>query len=196
MGSSVPKTDQLSVSLDKFAELLAAKSNGKVVGHVFYQSLGAEHQLLQGAQAGSLDIGMITNGNSSRFTDAYLVLDLPFLFKRYDDLLDFMNTPLGRKTVGVFEKSTGLKHLYMIGFGSGRYPNHEKETENARRHQRAEDQNDQHACRTGYLQGVGRQSNSGGLGPDLHGSSAGGGGGNAEQYRAGVVGEVRRSGQA
>ena len=68
IGSSVPKTDQLSVSLDKFAELVAAKSNGKVTGRVFYQSLGVEHQLLQGAQAGSLDIGMISNGNAGRFT--------------------------------------------------------------------------------------------------------------------------------
>jgi TRAP-type C4-dicarboxylate transport system substrate-binding protein len=75
---------------------------------------------VQGAQTGGVDIGMISNGNASRFTDAYLVLDLPFLFKRNDDLLDFMNAPLGKKMVGVFEKSTGLKHLYMIGFGSGR----------------------------------------------------------------------------
>lgn len=120
IGSSVPKSDQLSVSLDKFAELLAAKSNGKVVGRVFYQSLGAEHQLLQGAQAGSLDIGMISNGNAGRFTSAYFVLDLPFLFKRYEDMLDFLNSPLGREATAVFEKDTELKHLYVISFGSGR----------------------------------------------------------------------------
>ena len=120
IGSSVPKADQLSVSLDKFAELLAAKSNGRVSGRVFYQSLGIEHQLLQGAQAGSLDIGMISNGNAGRFTNAYLVLDLPFLFKRYEDMLDFLNSPLGAEMTAVFEKDTELKHLYRISFGSGR----------------------------------------------------------------------------
>lgn len=120
IGSSVPKADQLSVSLDKFAELAATKSNGKLLGRVFYQSLGTEHQLLQGAQAGSLDIGMISNGNAGRFTSAYLVLDLPFLFKRYEDMLDFLNSPLGREATAVFEKDTGLKHLYLISFGSGR----------------------------------------------------------------------------
>src|SRR5688572_29584622 len=120
IGSSVHKTDQLSVSLDKFVELVAAKSNGKVAGRVFYQSLGAEHQLLQGAQAGSLDIGMISNGNAGRYTAAYYVLDLPFLFKRYEDMLDHLNSPSGQEATGVFEKDTGLKHLYLISFGSGR----------------------------------------------------------------------------
>jgi TRAP-type transport system periplasmic protein len=120
IGSSVPKADQLSVSLDKFAELVAAKSNGKITARVFYQSLGAEQQLLQGAQAGSLDIGMISNGNAGRFTSAYFVLDLPFLFKRYEDMLDFLNSPLGQEATAVFEKDTELKPLYVISFGSGR----------------------------------------------------------------------------
>ena len=119
-GSSVAGADPMSMSLDKLAELVKEKTNGEVVVRVFYQSLGIEQQLVQAAQTGGVDIGMISNGNASRFTDAYLVLDLPFLFKRYDDLLDFMNAPLGKKMVGVFEKSTGLRHLYMIGFGSGR----------------------------------------------------------------------------
>jgi tripartite ATP-independent transporter DctP family solute receptor len=120
IGSSVPKADQLSVSLDKFAELVTAKTNGKVTGRVFYQSLGAEQQLLQGAQAGSLDIGMISNGNAGRFTSAFFVLDLPFLFKRYEDMLDFLNSPLGQEATAVFERDTELKPLYVISFGSGR----------------------------------------------------------------------------
>src|SRR5262245_41511432 len=120
IGSSVPKADPISVSLDKFAELIGEKSGGKLVGRVFYQSLGIEHQLLQGAQAGSLDVGMISNGNAGRFTNAYFVLDLPFLFKRYDDMLDFMSSPVGRDAVATFEKDTGLAHLYLISFGAGR----------------------------------------------------------------------------
>jgi TRAP-type transport system periplasmic protein len=119
-GSSTPDADQATASLRKFAEIVAAKSNGEIVVNVFPQSLGVEHQLVQAAQAGSVDIGMITNGNASRFTNAYLVLDLPFLFKKYDDLLDYMNSPTGREFVSVFEKDASLKHLYMIGFGSGR----------------------------------------------------------------------------
>lgn len=108
IGSSVPKADQLSVSLDKFAELAAAKSNGKLLGRVFYQSLGTEHQLLQGAQAGSLDIGMISNGNAGRFTSAYLVLDLPFLFKRYEEMLDFLTHRLGVKRPRCSRRIPGL----------------------------------------------------------------------------------------
>lgn len=119
-GSSLPANDQATLSLQKFADLVAAKSNGEIAVKVFPQSLGAEHQLVQGAQSGAVDIGMITNGNSSRFTSAYLVLDLPFLFKKYDDLLDYMNSAQARTMYGKFEADTGLKHLYLIGFGSGR----------------------------------------------------------------------------
>ena len=120
MGSSSAKADQLSVAMDKFAELMAANSGGRLKGQVFYQSLGVEHQLLQGAQAGSIDVGMISNGNAARYTNAYLVYDLPFLFKKYDDMLVQLASPLGREAIAVFEKDTGLKALYVIGFGSGR----------------------------------------------------------------------------
>jgi len=99
---------------------MAAKSGGKLRGQVFYQSLGVEHQLLQGAQAGSIDVGMISNGNAARYTNAYLVYDLPFLFKKYDDMLVQLASPLGREAIATFEKDTGLKALYVIGFGSGR----------------------------------------------------------------------------
>jgi TRAP-type transport system periplasmic protein len=119
-GSSLPANDPATMSLQKFAELVAAKSKGELVVNVFPQSLGAEQQLAQGVQSGSLDIGMITNGNASRFTSAYMVLDLPFLFKKYDELLDFMGTSEGKDMVGKFEKDTGLRNLYIIGFGSGR----------------------------------------------------------------------------
>jgi tripartite ATP-independent transporter DctP family solute receptor len=120
IASSVPKADQLSASVDKFAELIAARSGGKLTGRVFYQSLGAEHQLLQAAQSGGVDVGMMSNGNAGRHTSAYFVLDLPFLFKKYEDLLDFLNTPLGREMHATFEKDAGVKQLYLISFGSGR----------------------------------------------------------------------------
>ena len=119
-GSSTPAADALTQSLDKFAELVKSKTNGEVVVRVFPQSLGVEHQLVQAAKTGGVDIGMISNGNASRFTDAYLALDLPFLFKHYDDLLDFMGSPTGREAIARFEKDSQLKHLYLISFGSGR----------------------------------------------------------------------------
>jgi tripartite ATP-independent transporter DctP family solute receptor len=119
-GSSSGSTDPLTLSLNKFAELVAQKTHGDVTVQVFPQTLGVEHQLLQAAQTGGVDIGMISNGNASRFTSAYLVLDLPFLFKQYEDLLTFMDSPTGKEMISRFEKDTGLKSLFLISFGSGR----------------------------------------------------------------------------
>ena len=115
--SSGPKATSYPVA-GQFAEW-SGKVQRPVPGASSYQSW-APRQLLQGAQAGSLDIGMISNGNAGRFTSAYFVLDLPFLFKRYEDMLDFLNSPLGHEATAVFEKDTELKALYVISFGSGR----------------------------------------------------------------------------
>lgn len=119
-GAPDPADHPITVTLQKFSDLVLEKTNGKVKVHVFPQSLGAEHELVQGALSGSLDIGMLAQGNASRYTDAFLVLDLPFLFDEYDDLFEFMRTEQGRELTSKFEKDVGLKPLYFASFGTGR----------------------------------------------------------------------------
>ena len=61
IGSSVPKTDQMSVRWTSCRTPGIEIQRQGHHGRVFYQSLGIEHQLLQGAEAGdSLDIGEIS----------------------------------------------------------------------------------------------------------------------------------------
>lgn len=76
-----------------------------------------------------------------------------------------------------------------------RHPDPQQEAAHARRHQGPEDPFDQYAGGVRDLQGLGRQSDAGGLGPDLHRAAAGRGGRDAEQYRPGLVGQVRRGGE-
>ncbi|MBI2322108.1 MAG: TRAP transporter substrate-binding protein [Chloroflexi bacterium] len=100
--------------------MVAEKSKGAVVVRVFYQSLGVEQQLAQAVSAGSVDIGMLSNGNSGRFTTAYYIYDLPFLFKSYENVLKSLETPIGKQAIAQFEKDLGVKLLFPVSWGRGR----------------------------------------------------------------------------
>jgi TRAP-type transport system periplasmic protein len=120
LGTGSPKESAEGLAVDKFAEIVEKKSNGQVRIRVNYQSLGVETQLVQAVMQGSVDIGTVSNGNVARFSDAYLVYDLPFLFKTYDDMLQSLDTPVGKKKIERFEHDTNTKFLMPISLGSGR----------------------------------------------------------------------------
>ncbi|MBI2320806.1 MAG: TRAP transporter substrate-binding protein [Chloroflexi bacterium] len=117
-GASNPKADVMSDAIDKFADLVNQKSKGEITVRVFYQSLGVEHQLAQAVMTGSVDFGQISNGNAARFTNAWLVYDLPFLFKSHEITLKSLEKPAGRKAIEGFEKDMGLKWLFPIAQGN------------------------------------------------------------------------------
>ncbi len=119
-GTSTAKGDPLANGIQKFAEVVNQKSKGEVLIHVFYQSLGVEQQLTQAVMSGSVDIGTLSNGNSGRFTSAFFVYDLPFLFKKYENLLKVLESPEGKMLEARAEKDLGVKYLYHMSYGLGR----------------------------------------------------------------------------
>jgi tripartite ATP-independent transporter DctP family solute receptor len=120
VGCPHPQGGLVSNSVDKFAELVKQKTNGQVVITNMYQALGVEQQLAQSIMAGSVDMGVISGGNSGRFTDAVMIFDLPFMFKRYENLFKVLDGPVGDKVKAKYEKDLGVKFLYAINSGSGR----------------------------------------------------------------------------
>ena len=105
----------LSTTVGKFAELATQKSKGELDVQAFYQSLGAGPALTQAVISGSVDIGTDAAGSLSRFTDAFLTLDLPFLFKSDAAVLDFFDKdPHGKQIIEQFEKEAGVKVLMLI----------------------------------------------------------------------------------
>lgn len=120
MGTTSTKESAEGVTGDKFAELVKQKTNGEIIVDVHYASLGAESALAEAVMSGSVDLGNMAGSNATRFSNAYLVFDLPFLFKNYDNMLKALDGPIGRKAIAQFEKDTGLKMLMPISLGSGR----------------------------------------------------------------------------
>jgi tripartite ATP-independent transporter DctP family solute receptor len=120
IGCTNPAGSVVTDPIDRFVTAVTQKTNGTVVPRNFYQALGTEQQLAQSVMSGTVDLGTMTGSNAATFTNAFLVFDLPFLFKSYDSMLASFDGPIGRKQVAQFEQETGLKVLAIFGFAAGR----------------------------------------------------------------------------
>lgn len=107
-------------TVNKFIELVKQKTNGQVIITNQYQALGVEQQLMQSVMAGSVDLGGITGGNAARFTNALMVTDLPFMFKKYENVFKIFKQPIGDQLKAKVEKDLNVKFLFPISHGSGR----------------------------------------------------------------------------
>jgi len=120
IGCTNPAGSVVTDPIDRFVNAVGQKSNGKVTARNYYQALGIEQQLAQSVMSGTVDIGTMTGSNAATFSNAFLIFDLPFLFKSYDNMLAALDGPIDRQQVARFEKDTGLKILAVFGFAAGR----------------------------------------------------------------------------
>lgn len=119
-GTSNVKGNVISNGVDKLAELIEQKTKGEVRVRVFYQSLGVERPLAEAVAAGTVDIGQFGQANAATHTNAFFPYNLPFVFKRYEDVFKSLNEPIGRKVIEQYEKDFPVKVLFIGSFGAGR----------------------------------------------------------------------------
>jgi len=114
-GASDPEaTTAPALSVGKLCELITKLSNGELNAQAFYQSLGVEQELAKAVRSGSVDIGFTATSNLAPFTDAFLLFDLPFLFKNDKNAIDVLeHSPAGKKAIAQMEKDMGVKVLLI-----------------------------------------------------------------------------------
>jgi TRAP-type transport system periplasmic protein len=70
----------------KWAELVAERTNGRVKIEVFPSlQLGSEPQMLEGMRIGTVDGGVLTDGNFQAVVPDFAAINLPFAFENYDE---------------------------------------------------------------------------------------------------------------
>jgi tripartite ATP-independent transporter DctP family solute receptor len=74
--------------------------------------LGAEREMFEGQQLGTVDMSVISNAVVSNFIPACGMLDLPFLFDDYQMAVDFLTGDIGNTVMDAYEGS-GVKALGM-----------------------------------------------------------------------------------
>ncbi len=95
----------------KFAELVEEKTNGTVKVEVYPSStLGADRDLIEGMQIGSVDFALVA-GVMSNFYQPYSILELPYLFEDLDHLEEFVYGTKGEQLQEDMLEATGVRGL-------------------------------------------------------------------------------------
>ncbi|NLE25750.1 MAG: TRAP transporter substrate-binding protein [Clostridiaceae bacterium] len=112
-GIQPPATHPTAVSMQKFADLVKEKTNGKVLLTVLPDAqLGGERELLEGVQLGTVDFSNITTTIVANAVPQYLVFDLPFLFANDKEVYSYFDSKDGRDLLKHFD----AKNMKGIGY--------------------------------------------------------------------------------
>ena len=103
LGTTVNEQDSFQVCAEKFAELVAERTNGEYKIEIYPNgTLGGESDML--------DMGIITSGPFVNFSEMMGVLDMPFLFVSNEEAYEVLDGEIGKELLGTLEE-VGLKGL-------------------------------------------------------------------------------------
>lgn len=111
LGTTVNEQDSFQIAAQKFAELVAEKTEGTYKIEIFPNgALGDERTMLESMQMGTMDMGIITSGPFANFVPEMGVLDMPFLFASNEDAYKILDGEVGQELLGKLE-TANLKGL-------------------------------------------------------------------------------------
>lgn len=77
----------VSQGIDKFAELVEEKSDGKIIIETYHDGLiGDDREVIESAQKGSMDFASSSTPNMAGFTNYFTAWDLPYIFEDKDEV--------------------------------------------------------------------------------------------------------------
>jgi len=111
LGTTVNEQDSFQVAAEKFAELVAERTNNAYKIEIYPNAaLGDERTMLESMQMGTLDMGIITSGPFVNFAPEMGVLDMPFLFGSNEDVYKVLDGEIGKELLSKLE-AANLKGL-------------------------------------------------------------------------------------
>lgn len=121
LGHSASDSHPYQIGLEHFKKLVEEKTEGDVVIELFPNStLGGERDMLEGLQIGTLEATMVSTAPLAGYTDAFLPLDLPYMFKDKEAARAALDSEVGDEIlasledigmVGVTFYENGIRHL-------------------------------------------------------------------------------------
>ncbi|MGB5853691.1 MAG: TRAP transporter substrate-binding protein [Oceanisphaera sp.] len=80
LAHTAPPGNHITLAYKKFADLVKEKSDGRIMIQVFPGAiLGSDRVLVEGAQRGTLEIGVSSTPNLAGFSPLFQVFDLPYI---------------------------------------------------------------------------------------------------------------------
>ncbi len=107
----------VSKGIDKFAELVEEKTNGKVKIETFHDSLlGSDREVIESAQRGSLEMASSSTPNMTSFTNYFTAWDLPYIFENKDEVYKAVDGEPGQVIRDEMEDA-GFKVIFFPDYG-------------------------------------------------------------------------------
>jgi len=122
-GTPFVTNSNLHKAMEKFAEVVAKESGGKIKVQVYADSqIGDIQQLIAGMQLGTVDMAYLGVGNSGQLKDcgALNISYLPYLFKSKQQATAMLNTPVFLELYDACAKSSGTRIFAVAGARSPR----------------------------------------------------------------------------
>lgn len=115
-------TSHYQKGMEKFAELVKAKTNGQVEIQIYPNSiLGSERDLIEGLQLGTVDIAMVSTAPIGQFSPKMMLFDLPFIFRDNKHAWAVADGPIGdelfadlsqKGIIGLAYWENGFRHVF------------------------------------------------------------------------------------
>lgn len=121
LAHTAPPGNHITDAYQKFADLVSEKSDKKIQVQLFPNAiLGSDRVLIEGAQRGSLEMGVSSTPNLANFSNQFQVFDLPYITspENQDKLYEAMNP--GGSLYEYFEKvanDIGLQPIMYAEYG-------------------------------------------------------------------------------
>jgi tripartite ATP-independent transporter DctP family solute receptor len=114
IGNVQPPEDPMTLCAIKFAELVAAKTNGQVkVEVVPGGQLGTDREMIEAMRMGSLDMSIEGSINFEAFVPETAFVDLPFMFKDRQTAFKALDGPTSQQIWGTVIEKIGVRILAM-----------------------------------------------------------------------------------
>lgn len=112
LGHIAPPDDPFNVFATKFADLVAAKTNGQVKVEVFPGGqLGNDREMIEAMRMGDLDMSVEGSINYEAFVPESAFIDLPFLFKNRQAAFKAIDSPTSRQIWKTVREKIGVRIL-------------------------------------------------------------------------------------
>ena len=114
VGSVGSDTHPSTPALHEFKKYVEEKSNGEIeVSLHINSSLGADREMTEAMQLGTLEVGIIGTSNLANFEPAFNIFEFPFLFKDDVTAKKLIDGELGEQ----LDKQLQKQDLRIIGYG-------------------------------------------------------------------------------
>jgi len=107
----------VSQGVDKFADLVDEKSNGKIEIKTYHDGLlGDDREVIESAQKGSIALASSSTPNMTSFTNYFNAWDLPYIFEDKEEVYEAVDGEPGDIIRDEMEKS-GFKVIFFPDYG-------------------------------------------------------------------------------